>query len=112
MAKKNIQEYLSDENNSDKTILRCFKDFLIMHRCYRMFKTAYNEGRRTTSFVDDNPDIPRTCNFRIYFKELKDKSELINYAFLWRITPQGHMFWENRNKEWKILYNEILHTHQ
>lgn len=111
MAKKNIQEYLSDENNSDKTILRCFKDFLIMHRCYRMFKTAYNEGRRMTPFVDDNPDIPRTCNFRIYFKELKDKSELINYAFLWESSGQGHSFWEKQNNEWKRFYNKTLRHH-
>lgn len=112
MAKKNIQEYLSDKNSRDKIILRCFKDFLIAHHCYGMFKRAYHEGRRTSSFVMYHLDISRTCNFRTYFKELNDKSQLINFAFLWRTTPQGHIFWENQNKRWKALYNRIFRNYQ
>ncbi len=112
MAKKNIQEYLSDKNSSDKIILRCFKDFLIAHRCYGIFKTAYYKGRRMPSFVISHQSISRTCNFRTYFKELTDKSQLINFAFSWITTPQGHAFWENRNKEWKTLYNKILHPQE
>ena len=30
--------------------------------------------------------------------------ELINYAFMWRETPQGHHFWSFINNKWKIIY--------
>jgi hypothetical protein len=36
------------------------------------------------------------------------ESELINYAFSWIDTKQGHEFWENVSDEWKKKINEEL----
>jgi len=30
--------------------------------------------------------------------------ELINYAFSWIKTPQGHHFWSSINNKWKVIY--------
>lgn len=39
--------------------------------------------------------------FSIYLAE-----ELINYAFCWADTPQGHEFWSELSREWKIYLDE------
>ena len=33
------------------------------------------------------------------------KSELINHAFDWSATPQGHVFWTKLNNDWKTICN-------
>lgn len=45
--------------------------------------------------------------------------ELINYAFEWRTTPQGHMFWSKYCTMWRNMffekyrqYKEIINQYQ
>ena len=46
--------------------------------------------------------IDGTFNYETYFREL------INWAFCWRDTPQGHIFWRIIDLRWKEILNDFL----
>lgn len=39
---------------------------------------------------------------------LDDKSKFISSAFIWSNTPEGHLFWSEKDEYWQFLNNIYL----
>ena len=81
-----------------KKIKRIFFNWLKSKGAYEAYKLA----RHNTNNLRGNP---RT---NPYYRCYLAPTQFINHAFLWRVTREGHDFWDNINYEWKKYLREIL----
>lgn len=42
-----------------------------------------------------------------YYRRRLVPYQFINQAFTWRLTPEGHDFWDNINSDWRHYLREI-----
>ena len=79
-------------------IKRIFFNWLKSKGAYEAYKLARHntnhlvgEARRTTGYYR----LPLT------------PFQFINHAFTWRLTPEGHDFWNNISSEWREYLHKI-----
>lgn len=61
---------------------------------------AYKQARHDMNHSSDSTHS--------YFRStLNDPSRFISDAFTWRVTPQGHRFWEKLSINWKEYLSKL-----
>lgn len=76
------------------------------------YRFLREENAFTFYFKNLSKDYEDESNEQLYYMILHHPTELINYAFTWRNTPQGQGFWEDLHAKWKIIYNKAAHSFQ
>ena len=76
------------------------------------YRFLREEGAFTYYFKNLDNDYRDESNRELYDMICKYPTEIINYAFTWRNTPQGQEFWERLHDEWKIIYRKAMHFYQ
>lgn len=80
-------------NMDERTIIKIFYRFLKEEGIFSLyFKNLYRQ--RGCSLNEKVCYIVREC-----------PEGLINYAFNWSTTPQGHEFWETIHSQWVYIYS-------
>jgi len=79
--------------------------FLKKHRCLREFvenvETKYPEYKEVIKYKK----LGDTNSLLLLFEKL-DSS--IDYAFIWRKTPQGHEYWYKLDKDFYMFWLKLL----
>lgn len=92
-----------------KEILRDFTKFLKENNIYQQYRTNLLRSLINTECLKPNDWKVgflygiQMKNKKLYFERCY---ELINYAFIWEATPQGHTFWSKYCTKWRNLFFE------
>lgn len=76
------------------------------------YRFLREENAFTFYFKNLSEDYRDASNEKLYHMVLHHPTELINYAFSWSNTPQGHSFWNRLNDKWKDVYGKASHFYQ
>ena len=101
----------------NQDIYKLFLRFLKEHGAYTAFFIEFKNGYGNRELWKD--EYPGIFNkefvlkkFRDYFDSLISKNNIIQYAFYWGHTKEGHGFWSDLNRDWwdyqtfiKKIYN-------
>lgn len=98
--------YLKQFNSKDSNIRQIFKKEIIKQ--YQKFSPITNENYSDLLYTILNPLGGKKLS-RTILSNLNDGAQIINQAFTWSETDEGHEFWEKLNAEWakKIYSKEI-----
>jgi len=95
-------------------IKRKFFRFLKNRNCFAQFIKRFNCERGTSErMLWANRSYKAAFNgeinngFNSYFSSLKRLSDLLQYAFLWEKTEEGHEFWHSIGDEWRKELKKI-----
>lgn len=71
-----------------------FVDFLKVNKCFKRFCVNYK----------------RNCKLYQVRANLKEniyrrRSDIITCSFYFQNTPEGHSYWEDLNRKWKLIYD-------
>jgi hypothetical protein len=97
-----------------KEVLKDFVKFLKEHKAYIKYRQNIADSYTHDYIVDKNEnEWIRAFSYGIYMKILSNGRcplyyglcpQLINYAFTWRNTKEGHCFWSNLSTKWTHLF--------
>ena len=91
-----------------KEIKKIFLRFLKNHNCFAQFMIRFKNKEAVSERVfwanrshkgAFKEEISN--DFVSYFNNLKRPSDLLQYAFLWEKTEEGHDFWRVIGDEWR-----------
>lgn len=74
-------------------IKRIFFNWLKVQGVYEAYKLA----RHNTNHLVNNP----------YYRNNIIPVQFINHAFTWRLTREGHSFWDDINRKWRKYLQKI-----
>jgi hypothetical protein len=81
-----------------KQIKRIFFNWLKSQDAYEAYKLArHNTNHLVNGHRSGHP----------YYRYRLVPVQFINHAFTWRLTPEGHDFWDNINCKWRKYLREI-----
>ena len=78
--------------------------FLKKHTCLREFVENIETKYPYYEEVIKYKKLGDTNSLLLLFEKLNSS---IDYAFIWRYTPQGHDYWEKLNKDFKIFWLKL-----
>lgn len=79
-------------------IKRIFFNWLKAQGAYDAYKRARHNNNHLLGM--DQAATP-------YYRYRLVPVQFINHAFTWRLTPEGHDFWDNINCKWRKYLREI-----
>jgi hypothetical protein len=95
-------------------IKKKFFRFLKNRNCFAQFIKRFNseEGISERLFWANRSHKAAfkeeiSSGFVSYFGNLRKPSDLLQYAFLWEKTEEGHEFWKAIGEEWRIELRKI-----
>ena len=97
-----------------KEIKKVFLRFLKNNNCYSQFIKRFNckKGVSDRTFWANGSHkmaFMGTINngFQSYLNNIKSNADLLQYAFLWEKTDEGHEFWQAIGNEWRKELKKI-----
>lgn len=108
-------EYVAYMKNDNKDIIkRKFFRFLKNRNCFAQFIKRFNCKESVSERMLWANRIHKgaftgeiSIGFVSYFNNLKRPADLLQYAFLWEKTKEGHEFWKTIGEEWRIELRKI-----
>ena len=88
----------------DKKLMHLFTHFLKSNNCYKEYRANQTVGSSIDSHKRSyfyNYKVKE--HYFIYYSQNGLAAELINFAFNWSKTKQGHYYWGDLNFRWKRL---------
>ena len=95
-------------NLTYREFIMMFLKFLKEEHIYKEYVTNLKNTHKASLRTFENHINPLTLmEFEVF--ENGYYSEMINYAFMWNRTPQGHVFWSTYHQKWqkKFINKEI-----
>ena len=88
----------------DKKLMHLFTHFLKSNNCYKEYRTNQaieqpHDGTKRNYFYNYKVNNDTLT----YYSQNGLAAELINFAFRWSSTKQGHYYWNDLNLKWKRL---------
>lgn len=87
-----------------ENIRKKFYRFLKENGVYRAFINEFNTpGQRNLRcyWLKDYQPTLQLFSLNEYCNNIREKKEIVNYAFSWSDTKQGHDFWSYISEDWK-----------
>ena len=80
--------------------------FLKKNNALNGYRNAVKEYRRSHFKTIENIINPFTIEpIKVLFKP-EEYRELIDLAFYWRATPEGHAYWEELDQKWRKMIGD------
>lgn len=80
-------------------VLKNFVHFLKENNAYEEFMINFH--KRNMKYFPTKRDGKKFM--KIYTRNYAVAKEIINFAFVWHDTPQGHGYWSDLNTIWKRI---------
>ena len=81
--------------------------FLKKNNALNGYRNAVKKYRRSCFKTIENIINPFTIEPIKELFEQEEYSELIDLAFYWRATPEGHAYWEELDRKWRRKIKDI-----
>lgn len=91
-----------------KQLSQIFITFLKEHNVLEEYRTNFIRQSNRHKWTFENYLNPLTTTKMTSFIIKGEIGELINYAFTWANTDQGHNFWQHLSCEWKRKWRTLL----
>ena len=118
ISQKRMYKFLSNLKNNHYNsylVIKEFIKFLSKNNALEPYLTNINLQKpyRLDSWRKDIFSMLSICNGAFfYMNEFRRNKyggeELINYAFNWSRTDEGHEFWSDINRKWRTTFRNVI----
>ena len=97
----------------NKEVKKKFYRFLKENGVFASFKKNFASHTKLriawckNSYKDSTFSVKEVASFNDYANNLKEKKNLISWAFSWKDTKEGHNFWDRVNKIWVYKFESL-----